>query len=83
MGLTRPISSALGANDTTSNPQDWNQPLWTDLAGNTNYPGPPSGAAAGNSAFHYMQDPNLGHDVWDTYRLLPAGQPMYDWLFSQ
>jgi hypothetical protein len=78
-----PIFAVSGANDTTSNPQDWNQPLWADLAGNTNYPAPPSGAEAGNSAYHYMQDPNLGHDVWDTYRLLPAGQPMYDWLFSQ
>ncbi len=29
------------------------------------------------------EDPGLGHDVWDTYRPLPAGKPMYDWLFAQ
>ncbi len=28
-------------------------------------------------------DPNLGHDVWDTYYPLPNGQPYWDWLFSQ
>jgi hypothetical protein len=78
-----PVFAVSGANDGTSLPQDWNQPLWTALAGNGNYPAPPSGAPAGASAFLYMQDPALGHDVWDTYRLLPAGKPMYDWLFGR
>jgi hypothetical protein len=78
-----PVFAVSGANDGTSLPQDWNQPMWSALAGNSNYPGPPSGSVAGSSSFLYMQDPNLGHDVWDTYRPLPAGKPMYDWLFSQ
>jgi len=78
-----PVLAVSGAQDGTSLPQDWNQPLWQALAGNANYPAPPSGAQAGASSFHYMQDPGLGHDVWDTYRPLPAGKPLYDWLFSQ
>jgi predicted peptidase len=78
-----PVFAVSGANDGTSLPGDWNQPMWQALAGNASYPAPPSGAQAGTSSFHYMQDPNLGHDVWDTYRPLPAGKPLYDWLFSQ
>lgn len=77
-----PVFAVSGANDGTSRVQDWNQPMWQALAGNGNYPGPPDGAQAASSAFHYMQDPSLGHDVWDTYRPLPAGKPLYDWLFS-
>ncbi len=78
-----PVFAVSGANDTTSNPQDWNQPLWRALSGSTSYPPPPAGADAPGTAFHYLQDPQLGHDAWDTYRVLPAGQPMYGWLFSQ
>jgi predicted peptidase len=78
-----PVFAVSGAQDGTSLPADWNQPLWRALAGSSDYPAPPSGAQAGSSSFHYMQDPGLGHDVWDTYRPLPAGKPMYDWLFSQ
>ena len=78
-----PVFAVSGAQDGTSRPGDWNQPMWSALAGNADYPPPPSGALAGKSSFRYMQDPNLGHDVWDTYRPLPAGKPMYDWLFSQ
>jgi hypothetical protein len=78
-----PVFAVSGAQDGTSLPQDWNQPMWQALAGNDDYPGPPSGAQAGTSSFRYMQDPSLGHDVWDTYRPLPAGKPMYDWLFGQ
>jgi hypothetical protein len=78
-----PVFAVSGANDGTSLPQDWNQPLWQALAGNSSYPPPPSGAEAGSSSFNYMQDPALGHDVWDTYRVLPTGKPLYDWLFSQ
>jgi len=40
-------------------------------------------ALAGNATYKYTEDPNLGHDVWDTYYNLPAGKPLYDWLFSQ
>jgi hypothetical protein len=78
-----PVFAVSGAQDGTSLPQDWNQPMWKAIAGNDDYPAPPSGAQAGTSSFHYMQDPNLGHDVWDTYRVLPAGTPLYDWLFAQ
>lgn len=78
-----PVLAVSGAQDGTSVPADWNQPLWRALAGNSDYPAPPGGAQAGASSFHYMQDPNLGHDVWDTYRPLQAGKPLYDWLFSQ
>jgi hypothetical protein len=78
-----PVFAVSGAQDGTSLPQDWNQPMWKALGGSANYPGPPSGAQAGTSSFRYMQDPGLGHDVWDTYRPLPAGKPMYDWLFGQ
>jgi hypothetical protein len=78
-----PVFAVSGAQDGTSLPQDWNQPMWRALAANANYPAPPSGGAAGASSFRYMQDPGLGHDVWDTYRPLPAGKPMYDWLFAQ
>ncbi len=78
-----PVLAVSGAQDGTSLPQDWNQPMWRALAGNGDYPAPPNGAQAGTSSFRYMQDPNLGHDVWDTYRPLPAGKPLYDWLFSQ
>jgi hypothetical protein len=78
-----PVFAVSGANDGTSRVQDWNQPMWQALAGNSNYPGPPDGAQAPPSAFHYLQDPALGHDVWDTYRPLPAGKPLYDWLFGQ
>ncbi|HEY1695956.1 MAG TPA: hypothetical protein VGG39_27500 [Polyangiaceae bacterium] len=78
-----PVFAVSGAQDGTSRPQDWNQPMWQALAGNATYPPPPAGAQAGTSSFHYMQDPNLGHDVWDTYRVLPAGKPLYDWLFAQ
>jgi hypothetical protein len=78
-----PVFAVSGAQDGTSLPQDWNQPMWRALAGSSTYPGPSSGAQAGTSSFQYMQDPALGHDVWDTYRPLPAGKPMYDWLFAQ
>jgi hypothetical protein len=78
-----PVFAVSGANDDTSRVQDWNQPMWQALAGNTDYPAPPNGAQAPSSSFHYLQDAALGHDVWDTYRPLPAGKPLYDWLFSQ
>ena len=78
-----PVFAVSGAQDGTSLPQDWNQPMWQAIAGNASYPAPPGGAQAGASSFHYMQDPGLGHDVWDTYRVLPAGKPLYDWLFAQ
>ncbi|MGE4046594.1 MAG: hypothetical protein AB7F35_17170 [Acetobacteraceae bacterium] len=38
---------------------------------------------SGSPTFHYTEDPNLGHDVWDTYYPLPNGKEYFDWLFSQ
>lgn len=47
------------------------------------YPGPPNGGRAQSSPLYFLLDPNLGHDVWDTYRTFPAAQPMLDVLFAQ
>jgi endoglucanase len=77
-----PLFAVSGASDGTSPPEDFNRPFWRALAGNSNYPGDP-GAAADGSAYRYLEDPGLGHDVWDTYRPLPRGKPQYDWLFAQ
>ena len=80
-----PVFAVSGAQDGTSPPPQWNEPLWQALAGNSNYPGPPNGGWAGSSTYWYLEDPSLGHDVWDTYRdfTTSAPLPMYDWLFSQ
>jgi glucose/arabinose dehydrogenase len=79
-----PIFAVSGAGDTTSRVQDWNEPLWQLLAGNGNYP-PAPGAQAGSTQFHYLEDPGLGHDVWNTYRDFtnPNAVTLYNWLFSQ
>ena len=78
------IFAINGTGDTTSsNPVNWTSPLWQAITGNTNFPGPPAGGVAGSSPYHYLLDTTLGHDVWDTYRPLPTGQPMLDMLFAQ
>jgi hypothetical protein len=79
-----PVFAVSGAGDGTSRVQDWNEPMWQALAGNGNYP-PAPGAEAGNSSFWYLEDPGLGHDVWNTYRdfSTSAPLPMYNWLFQQ
>jgi hypothetical protein len=79
-----PVFAVSGAGDTTSRVQDWNEPMWQALAGNSNYP-PAPGAEAASSSFWYLEDPALGHDVWNTYRdfSTSAPLPMYNWLFSQ
>ncbi|MDB4970241.1 MAG: hypothetical protein JWN44_5930 [Myxococcales bacterium] len=85
-----PMWCVSGASDGTSPPEAFNRPLWRALAGNSNYPSATdaAGSRAGNSTYHYTEDPGLGHNVWSQnggkqYRLLPDGAPMYDWLFSQ
>jgi predicted peptidase len=85
-----PMWAVSGANDGTSPPEAFNRPLWRAVAKNAAYPSATtaSGTRAGASAFHYTEDPALGHDVWSNtggkaYRLLPDGAPMYDWLFAQ
>jgi hypothetical protein len=81
-----PMFMVSGSHDTTSDPNHFNRPFWTDMSGNTNYP-PPPGAKAGRTKLWYMEDPKLGHDVWNTYRQLAAdgghGDFLYNWLFSQ
>lgn len=47
------------------------------------YPGAPNGGRAGTSPVYFLLDTSLGHDVWDTYRVFPAAQPMLDLLFAQ
>lgn len=73
-----------GSTDTTASmPSLWTDPLWTAIAGNSQFPGPPAGGVAGSSPYHYLKDTSLGHDVWTTYRPLPTGKPMLDLLFGQ
>ena len=36
-----PMFMVSGSHDTTSNPNAFNRPLWTAMAGNTNYPPSP------------------------------------------
>lgn len=76
-----PMYCISGKGDTTSKPSDWNRKLWEAWAGNKNYPGYP-GARAGTSEYFYLEDPNLSHDTWDTYKVLPAAKPFYDWAFA-
>ncbi|HXU68042.1 MAG TPA: hypothetical protein VN947_01875 [Polyangia bacterium] len=88
--MSVPMWCVSGASDTTSPPENFNRPLWRNIAGNSSYPNATdaAGSRAGTSQYHYTEDPGLGHDVWSQnggrlYRLLPDGAPMYDWLFSQ
>lgn len=74
--------NGVGDTGTSSNPTLWSEPLWQAVAGNSNYPGAPAGGRAGSSPLYFLLDQNLGHDVWDTYRPLPAGEPMLDILFA-
>lgn len=76
-----PVFCVSGSGDNTSKPSDWNRLLWAAYAGNKNYPGYP-GARAGDSEYFYLEDPNLGHDTWDTYKVLPIAKPFYDWAFT-
>ena len=78
--LDVPVFAVHGSGDTTSQP-NWDRAMWNDYGGG-NYPGAP-GAGAPNGAFHYLEDPGLGHDVWDTYAGLPNGAPLYSWMFAQ
>jgi hypothetical protein len=75
-----PVFAVHGSGDGTSQP-NWDRAMWHDYGGG-NFPGNP-GAGAPNGAFHYLEDPGLGHDVWDTYAGLPNGAPLYDWMFAQ
>lgn len=74
-----------GANDvaTSSNPTLWNEPVFRAITGLTNYPPGPLGGRAGSSPFFLLVDTGLSHDVWTTYRPLPAGKPLLDLLFLQ
>ena len=37
----------------------------------------------GGGNMNYIEDPTLGHDVWDTYYVEPAANTYWAWLFSQ
>jgi endoglucanase len=63
-----PIWAIHGANDTQV-PLVWDRVI--------------AAAYIGSPTFHETIDPNLGHDVWDTYYALPAGKANWDWLFAQ
>jgi predicted peptidase len=63
-----PIWAIHGANDNQV-PLFWDQAM--------------AKALAGSKTFHYTEDPNLAHDVWDTYYALPKGATTWDWLFAQ
>ena len=76
-----PVFAVHGSGDGTSQP-NWDRAMWHDYGGGDPLPGAP-GAGAPSGAYHYLEDPGLGHDVWDTYYALPAGKPLYDWLFAQ
>lgn len=74
--------NGVGDTGTSSNPALWTEPVWRAITGNSNYPGPPAGAAAASSPYHFLLDTGLGHDVWDTYRPMPTGTPLLDLLFA-
>lgn len=77
-----PIFAVHGAGDTTSQP-NWDLAVWKNFAGNAPTVSGPAGAQAGTSLFRLLFDPNLGHDVWDTYVPLPKGKPIWDWAWTQ
>lgn len=82
-----PVWWVSGGQDTTSKPGDWNEPMWRLQAGNANYPAPNSSAAAskaGTSAYHYWEDPAIGHSVTDAAgNPYPTNPTLLTWLFSQ
>ena len=65
------VKTALG------NSRVLNRPL-TGFFGTGTAGGPPSGGH-----MHYTEDPNLGHDVWDTYYVEPTSETYWSWLFAQ
>ncbi|MDB4966741.1 MAG: hypothetical protein JWN44_2430 [Myxococcales bacterium] len=75
-----PVFAVHGSGDGTSQP-NWDRAMWHDYGGGA-LPGNP-GAQSPGGAYRYLEDPGLGHDVWDTYYALPAGKPLYDWMFAQ
>ena len=40
-------------------------------------------ALAGSKTFRFTLDPNLAHDVWDTYYAPPVGKDCWDWMFAR
>jgi len=58
-------------------PLFWDQAMYAAYGG-----GAGNGSKAPSGQMRYTQDPNLGHDVWDTYYPLPMGKQYYDWLFA-
>lgn len=72
---TVPVWWFSGANDTTSYPSEWNDPMWNALSNNAAYPTAITSASsnqAGTSQMRYTRCPTCGHqdtdasggDVW-------------------
>jgi hypothetical protein len=75
-----------------NSPSSWDQPFWTYITGNSNYPtqsnydsGGMAAIRAGSSQFYYIADP--GGSPWTTFGRMNAdggdGTALYQWLFSQ
>lgn len=78
---TVPVFAIHGGNNDTNSPIAWDEGMWTAQGGSTPYPGP-NGKKAPNATFWYLEDPNLSHDVWDTYYSEPTSETFWSWLFS-
>lgn len=82
-----PVWWVSGASDSDSLPSHWNDPMWTGLAGNSNYPRPggtEAQARAGNSQYHYWRDPNIGHQETDSSgNPYPTNTTILNWMFAQ
>lgn len=84
---TVPVWWFSGTNDTNSLASEWNNPMWTALAGNSSYPSAITSASsnqAGTSAMRYTLCATCGHQDTDS-----SGNPVWtnttinSFLFSQ
>jgi endoglucanase len=64
-----PIWAIHGGQDTTV-PLRWDREMY-------------AAEQAAGGLMKYFEDASSGHDVWDTYYVLPAGNSYYSWLFQQ
>jgi hypothetical protein len=82
-----PVWWISGQNDGTSNPADWNLPMWRDQSGNTNYPAYLTSAAAslaGSSKMHFWYVSGVGHSPVDNSgNYMEANPTVLNWLFAQ
>jgi predicted peptidase len=64
-----PIWAIHGANDTQV-PLAWDEAMY-------------AAQQAQGGRMQLLIDPNLAHDVWDTYYVVPTSQTYWTWLFAQ